>query len=80
VLCGAPHRHRAAQSDDPNLRAGVLGRVPKCHSGAAAFAAAALLGGIVVFGVAISAAAAEAFSMSLAAGAGVSALVAVYIC
>ena len=48
--------------------------------GAAAFAAAALLGGIVVFGVAISASAAGAFSAALAAGAGVSALVAVYIC
>ena len=48
--------------------------------GAAAFLAASLIGGIVVFGVAISASAAGALSAALAAGAGVSALVAVYIC
>lgn len=48
--------------------------------GAAAFAAAALVGGITVVGIAISAQAAQAVSSSLAAGSGVSALVAAYIC
>ncbi|GAA1996553.1 hypothetical protein GCM10009799_24200 [Nocardiopsis rhodophaea] len=48
--------------------------------GAAAFAAAAAAGGIVVAGIWVSAEAAGAFSASLAAGSGGSALVAQYIC
>lgn len=60
-----------------------------CHSaamaavytiGAAAFAAAALVGGITVFGVFIPAYAASAMSIALSAGAGLSALVSLYIC
>lgn len=48
--------------------------------GAAVFAAAALVGGIEVFGVFLAADAAGAMSVALTAGAGLSALVAVYIC
>ncbi|MEU5424016.1 hypothetical protein AB0H73_00170 [Streptomyces olivoreticuli] len=48
--------------------------------GAAAFAAAALAGGIEVMGIAISANAARAMSTALSAGSGVSALVSQYIC
>lgn len=60
-----------------------------CHSaamaavytiGAAAFGAAALVGGITVVGIAISAEAAGALSSALAAGASVSGLVSLYIC
>ncbi|MFC5723478.1 hypothetical protein ACFP1Z_25260 [Streptomyces gamaensis] len=48
--------------------------------GAAAFAAAAAVGGIEVIGIAISADAAQALSVALSAGSGVSALVSQYIC
>ncbi|WP_414168965.1 hypothetical protein ACMATS_23625 [Streptoverticillium reticulum] len=48
--------------------------------GAAAFAAAAAVGGIEVLGIAISADAAGALSTALSAGSGVSALVSQYIC
>lgn len=60
-----------------------------CHSaamaavygiGAAAFGAAAALGGITVIGIAISAEAASALSTALTIGSGVSVLVSQYIC
>ena len=48
--------------------------------GAAVIAAAALTGGLTIAGVFLAPAALNALSIALAAGAGVSALVAVYIC
>ncbi|MEV7603205.1 hypothetical protein AB0O91_38130 [Kitasatospora sp. NPDC089797] len=48
--------------------------------GAAAFAAAAAVGGITVVGIAISAEAANALSIALATGGGVSGLVSEFIC
>ncbi|MER7673220.1 hypothetical protein ABTY61_32825 [Kitasatospora sp. NPDC096128] len=48
--------------------------------GAAAFAAAAALGGITVVGIAISAEAANALSIALATGGGVSGLVSEFVC
>ena len=85
----APVANSAAHQLQATAGVGLVANFNFCHAaamaavytiGAAAFLAASLVGGIVVFGVAISAEAAGAMSAALALGAGVSALVSLYIC